>query len=42
MTASPSLSQASKDAARFPVAAKVAELLKQGIVRTFSFTSSCH
>lgn len=30
------LSQASKDAARFPVAAKVAELLIQGIVSTFS------
>lgn len=35
----PSVSQASKDAARYPVAAKVAELLIQGIVSTFSFIS---
>lgn len=31
-----SVPQASKDAARYPVAAKVAELLIRGIVSTFS------
>lgn len=32
-----SLSQASKDAARYPVAAKVAELLVRGIVSPVAF-----